>query len=140
MRTERVVLDTNILISAMLSAESPPGLALDRVTRGEALLVSKATLAELVEVAHRAKFDKFVSSASRSDFLSRIADYGEVIAIIRVVHACRDPKDDKFLEVAVNGDASCIVTGDQDLLALHPFRGIDILTARTFLDTRIKSG
>ena len=47
--------------------------------------------------------------------------------------ACRDPKDDKFLDLAVSGQATHLVTGDPDLLALHPFRGIDIVTARAFL-------
>lgn len=48
------------------------------------------------------------------------------------IRACRDPKDDKFLELAVSGNADVIVTGDKDLLALHPFRGIAILTPLDF--------
>lgn len=51
------------------------------------------------------------------------------------VTVCRDPKDDKFLEVAVNGAATYIITGDNDLPVLHPFRGIPIVTPRTFVDT-----
>lgn len=49
------------------------------------------------------------------------------------IRACRDPKDDKFLELAVNGSASLIITGDKDLLALDPFRGIGIITPAGFL-------
>ena len=59
--------------------------------------------------------------------------FGREIEIVERVTACRDPDDDMFLEVAVNGRATHIVTGDKDLLALHPFRGIPILTPADFL-------
>ena len=52
------------------------------------------------------------------------------------VHACRDPRDDKFLEVAVNGMADLIVTGDDDLLVLDRFRPTRILTPKQFLEMR----
>jgi predicted nucleic acid-binding protein len=51
----------------------------------------------------------------------------------RVVHACRDPRDDKFLEVAVNGRADLIITGDRDLLALHSFMGVAIISPAAYL-------
>jgi predicted nucleic acid-binding protein len=54
--------------------------------------------------------------------------------IIYSIQACRDPRDDKFLEVAVHGQSDLIVTGDGDLLALHPFRGIDILAPAAYLE------
>ncbi|MDB9482837.1 putative toxin-antitoxin system toxin component, PIN family [Dolichospermum circinale CS-537/05] len=47
---------------------------------------------------------------------------------------CRDPKDDKFLEVAINGNVTHIITGDKDLLELHSFQGVDIITATQFLE------
>jgi predicted nucleic acid-binding protein len=50
------------------------------------------------------------------------------------IRACRDPRDDKFLEVAVNGRADAIVTGDQDLLVLNPFQGIPILSPAGYLE------
>jgi putative PIN family toxin of toxin-antitoxin system len=62
--------------------------------------------------------------------LAREAEWVEVDARIS---ACRDPKDDKFLEVAVSGRATHIVTGDSDLLALNPFRGIEFLPPHRFL-------
>ncbi len=52
----------------------------------------------------------------------------------QIIKECRDPKDDKFLEVAINGNATYIITGDKDLLELHPFRGVDIITATQFLE------
>ncbi len=66
-----------------------------------------------------------------------ILQQGETITVNLNITACRDPKDDKFLEVAVAGHADIIVTGDKDLLALHPFEGIPIVTPATFLITNL---
>ena len=49
------------------------------------------------------------------------------------IGVCRDPNDDKFLELALSGGADCIVSGDKDLLVLHPFRGVPIVTPRDFV-------
>ncbi len=59
--------------------------------------------------------------------------------IQETVRVCRDPKDDKFLELAVNGRADCIVSGDDDLLVPNPFRGVDVLTPSDFLDAIARS-
>lgn len=67
-------------------------------------------------------------------FLAGIMRDAEVVEIEQAVQVCRDPKDDKFLELAVNGKADYLITGDDDLLVLHPFRGVQIMTARDFLD------
>ena len=69
----------------------------------------------------------------RRQFLRLFDRVAELIPITHIVRACRDPKDDKFLELAVNGAAQLIITGDGDLLALHPFRGIEILTPARYL-------
>ena len=63
----------------------------------------------------------------------------QVIDIEETVQACRDPKDDKFLEIAVNGGADVVVTGDPDLLVLHPFRGVAILTPDAVLNELLSS-
>ncbi len=65
-----------------------------------------------------------------------------VVEITQEVRACRDPKDDQFLELVVCGGASCLVTGDRDLLVLHPFREVPVLTPTQFLESlaREKSG
>ncbi|WP_420463292.1 putative toxin-antitoxin system toxin component, PIN family [Candidatus Palauibacter sp.] len=60
-----------------------------------------------------------------------------MIEIAMSIRACRDPKDDLILELAVNGDASCIVTGDADLLALHPFSGVQIVTPSEYLQSPV---
>ena len=74
-----------------------------------------------------------MTRAERQQFLRRLGGVVRMVAITQRIHACRDPKDDKFLDVALTGEAQLIVTGDQDLLALHPFHGIEILTPTAFL-------
>ncbi len=130
---ERIVVDTNVLISRLLLPASVSGRAVRKaVDRGQ-LMVSEATLAELAEVAGRAKFDPYVSIADRQAFIRLLGRVAEMVPIVRVVRACRDPRDDKFLEAAVNGRADLIVTGDRDLLALDPFMGIAILRPADYL-------
>ena len=128
------VFDTNVTISAALFEKSPPGHALQAArSRGE-LLISRGTLAELAEVLGREKFDRYLTREEREEFLVKLVREAVVVEITEEIRACRDAKDDKFLEIAVCGGASCLVTGDGDLLALHPFRGIPILSAAQFLD------
>lgn len=84
---------------------------------------------ELKEVLFRSKFDRYVGREERTLFLGRLGSIAEIVPIIQLVRACRDPKDDKFLEVALNGRADAIVTGDADLLRMHPWREIAIFVA-----------
>jgi putative PIN family toxin of toxin-antitoxin system len=70
----------------------------------------------------------------RTQFLAKLKLESEAVEIVQIIKECRDPKDDKFLEVAINGNATHMITGDKDLLALHPFRGVDIITATQFLE------
>lgn len=131
---ERIVADTNSLVSRLLLPESVPAKAVRKAVGHGQLLVSDTTLGELADVLSRPKFDRYVSVEDRQEFIRLLSRIAERVADTLPVKACRDPKDDKFLEVAVNGDASVLVTGDEDLLDLHPFRGIDIVTPRQYLD------
>lgn len=79
------------------------------------------------------KFDRYVSRERRNALLERLAPHVELVEIVQRVQASRDPKDDKFLEVAINGGAQVVVSGDSDLLTLHPFRGIAIVTPAAYL-------
>ena len=130
---ERVVVDTNALISRLLLPSSAPARALQEIVSGATLLSSEATMAELAEVLAREKFDPYVSIADRQQFLRLLSRVTEIVPTTHAVRACRDPRDDKFLELAVNGEASLIVTGDNDLLSLNPFRGIPIITPASYL-------
>ena len=130
---ERIVLDTNVLISGLLSATSTPARAVDRAIRNGQLVASTAALRELMTKLLSPRFDRFVSRDSRDALLLRLAPLVEIVKIVQTVQACRDPRDDKFLEAAVNGRADVIVTGDRDLVTLHPFRGIAIVTPAGYL-------
>jgi uncharacterized protein len=129
-----VVVDTNVLVSRLLAAESVPGVAVREARRRGRLLVSDATMYELAEVLSREKLDRYVSREQRQRFLRQVARIAEFVPIIRVLRECRDPKDDKFLEVALNGRADLIITGDADLLGMHPWRGIEIVSPARYLE------
>jgi putative PIN family toxin of toxin-antitoxin system len=130
---DRIVVDTNVLISRLLLPASVPGRAIRQVVDVGQLLVSEATMTELTAVLGRARFDPYLSIADRQEFIRVLGRIAEVVPIVRVVRACRDPRDDKFLEVAINGRADVIITGDWDLLALDPFMKIAILTPAAYL-------
>ena len=129
------VFDTNTLVSALLFKNSIPRKALDRALATGQILVSLDIVNELNDVLGREKFNSYVSEEERFEFLITFLQETVFVEIVETVTACRDPKDDKFLDLAVNGDAECIVSGDGDLLALHPFRGIAIVTSRDFHET-----
>lgn len=129
----RYVFDTNVIVSALLFHASPPGQAFVRVLGEGTILVSVALLGEVSDVLSRAKFDRYVGRDERDRFIDALLREARIVDIHESVRACRDPKDDQVLEVAVNGRAACIVTGDADLLALNPFRGIRILPPAGFL-------
>ena len=130
---ERLVVDTNVVLSALLFPGSIPSRALDKA-QGSVVLASNLTRQELIEVADRSRFDRYVEREIRRRLVAEYLRATVVVDILFPIRACRDPRDDKFLEVAVHGRADAIVTGDADLLALHPFRGIAILTPAAYLE------
>jgi uncharacterized protein len=130
----RFVLDTNIIVSAAFFPKGLPCQAMDWAAEQGKILTSESAFAELAAVLLRPRFAKFASVAERETFLETFANRAEFVEISETIVACRDPKDDQYLALAVNGGAECIVTGDEDLLVLHPFRSIPILTARGFLE------
>jgi putative PIN family toxin of toxin-antitoxin system len=131
--SRRWVLDSNLLLSRLLAPGGTAARAVDRALSSGVLLVSDATLTELADVLGRSRFDPYVSRADRQQFLRLLGGVSRRVHITRRFQACRDAKDDKFLDVAINGEADAIVSGDNDLLALHPFLGVPILTPAEFL-------
>lgn len=130
----RWVVDTNALISHLLLPGSVPAQAVRKALSSGDLLVSDTTLLELAGVLARPKFSKYLSDQERREFFQLLSRVAIRIEILRPITACRDPKDDKFLELAMSGRADAVITGDADLLALHPFFGIPILSSKAFLD------
>lgn len=130
----RCVIDTNVIVSALLLPDSKPRRALDRAIRHGKLLLSFAVLAEMYEVLTRKQFRRYVEEEEVRSFLAALTREAEWVDVDVQIKACRDPKDDKFLELAVSGHATHMVTGDLDLLVLDPFQGIRILPPQSFLE------
>ena len=131
---ECYLFDTNTIISALLFEESNSGLALKRALESGILLLSMDVAEEYANVLRREKFDHYVRRRIREEFLRTLIKEATFVEITETIQACRDSKDDKFLELAVSGGASCLITGDEDLLILNPFREISILSPRQFLE------
>jgi putative PIN family toxin of toxin-antitoxin system len=132
MNSPRVVVDTNTLVSAALIEGSTPDRAIRRAFGNGALLASPDTLDEATEVLIREKFDQYASQERRHELLEALADQSTVVEPTVAVEACRDPDDNKFLELAVEGEADLIISSDSDL----PFEGIAILSPADFLESK----
>ena len=136
-KRKRFVLDTNVIVSALLIKKSVARRVFDRARAGGDILLSFETIEELYEVLSRPDFDRYITEEERLQFLTIFVKEAILIEIAEHVKESRDPKDDKFLELAVNGKADFIVSGDADLQELNPFRKIIILSPRDFLETEI---
>lgn len=140
MTPPQLVFDTTTPVSAALFAGSVPDRALRHALGAGRLLLSTETLAEAAEVFRRPKFGRYLSIALRDEFLDALVTRATWVDVTTEVRACRDSQDDRFLALAIDGDADAIVSGDRDLLVLHPFRGVTIQTAAAFLAEHARAG
>lgn len=132
----RAVIDTNILVRAVIKPTGSVGPVLQRLRRREyTLLVSRPTLDELAEVLNRPRLRMKYQLADRilRATIRLIVLRGELIRPDRRITLCRDPRDDKSLELAASGSAQVIVSGDADLLTLDAFERIPIVSPARFL-------
>ena len=130
----RVVIDTGVFFSAAIKAQTVPGIAVYRAGQRGVLLKSRSTEAELVEVIDRPRLARLIAPAARAR-LVELMSLAELVTITERIAECCDPKDDKFLELAVNGKTDVIVSGDADLLVLNPFRGVSVCKRGYFDET-----
>ena len=130
----RAVIDTNVAVSAVLLLRSVSRQAFDFVVLQAQLLVSEEMLVELDEVLCRPKFNKYISERQRLEFFAALVRKANIIQVSDVITDCRDKKDNKFLELAISGKANHIISGDNDLLILNPFRSVVIASPATFLE------
>ena len=129
----RYVFDTSVVVSALLLKESKPGRAFHLALDHGVILLSLPVVKELDAVLRRPKFDRYLLLEERERFLAALVLEATFVEVNERIRACRDPKDDIFLELAVSGAATCIVSSDEDLLQLNPFRGIPIVKPDEFL-------
>jgi putative PIN family toxin of toxin-antitoxin system len=134
----RLVVDTNIFVSAALTSASWPANTVRWLAKYGGLLKSEATEQELFMVLERPRLAAKVAPFFLAD-LRRLFEAAERVAITERIAICRDPADDKFLELAVSGKADAIITGDLDLLAPDTFRVIPIITPAAFGRARVRS-
>jgi putative PIN family toxin of toxin-antitoxin system len=127
-RRERFVLDTNVLVSALAFPGSIPRKAFDLAVARGSILASEETILELHRTLRRPKLARCFSRAEQDAFLAMFAGEVTIVGMTEPIALCRDPRDDRFLEVAIAGRASHLVAGDGDLLALDPFRDTRIMT------------
>ena len=132
-KTNLFVIDTNVLISAFILPDSAARKALNKARKEGFLIVSEESAKELTEVLIRPKFDKYLPLDMRLEIIDDFISLAYFIKPAITITACRDPNDNKFLELACSAKAICIITGDQDLLVLNPFRDIPIKTVAEFL-------
>ena len=132
--SKRIVVDTNVYVSRLIQPDSVPGRAVAKAWQDAKTLISMPTLSELCIVLRRPKFARYIEPGLLTPYLNYVWAVAEPVVVSSAINACRDPRDDKFLEVAVHGQADAIITGDADLLDLNPFRGIAILTPAEYLE------
>ena len=130
----RFVFDTNVLVSALAFPGSTPRKAFDLAAEQGAILASAETPLELHRTLRRPKLARYFGRAEQDIFLAMFASEATLVTATERLSLCRDPRDDKSLELAVAGSATHLVTGDPDLLALDPFRGTRIMTPAALVE------
>ncbi len=136
-REGRFVFDTNVIVSALLIKRSVARRAFDKAREAGDILLSFEVIEELYDVLGRSDFDHYIDEEDRLQFLTILVKESILVEIEERISECRDPKDDKFLELAVSGKADFIISGDEDLQVLSPFRKIAIVSPRAFLEADI---
>lgn len=132
----RVVIDTNVWISGLLTQTGTAALFTRQVVQHGQAVFTAQTFAELKDRLWRPKFDRWMTLEQRKRFLSDIEAIGiwvEVSAALSATTFCRDAADDMFIHAAQAAQSPWLVTGDDDLLCLHPLNGLQILTPQAAL-------
>jgi len=111
-----------------------PNLAFKKAKLELVILSSVETIKELSLTLIKKKFNKYVDIETRLEFLFEFKEISKIIQIAHTVELCRDPKDNMYLELALSGKADLIITGDTNLLILHPFCNIPNITPELFID------
>ena len=128
-----IVLDASTLVSATFSSKGVPARAVRHALHEDQVAVSEAVMAELLDVLDRPRVARFLDPGLRAELLWQLDNLGVPFAPTESVADCRDPKDDKYLELALAAGADIIVSGDADLLVLHPWRGVRVLRPAEYL-------
>lgn len=129
----RLVIDTNIFVSAFLGSRNAKFLVKEIFNDEYDLIMSEVQLREIYEVLTRPKFSKYILPGEVDELISLLSLKVIIPAIYDEIKDCRDDKDNMILEEAVYGNAQYIISGDEDLLVLNPYRWINVITLKEFL-------
>ena len=131
-----IVLDSNLIVSAILNPEGIATLALEIAVENFEIVITRETILEQADVLSRDKFNRYVPIEVRQMLLKNYAESAKEVAVLEEVTDCKDPKDNKFLALALASHAKLIVSGDKrDLLCMNPYRGVDIIGLRAFVES-----
>jgi putative PIN family toxin of toxin-antitoxin system len=135
MKAERLVLDTNVWIAALISPGGTARRVVDAVLEsGIEVLMTEATFGELVSRLEKPKFEPYRDAEQWHAFLAALVDRAQWLEDSGVAAGVSpDADDDKFLALAATGQADAIISGDRDLLGLGVYEGVPILTPAEFL-------
>lgn len=128
-----VVIDTNVFVAAL---KNPEGTCARILESDIEILITIDILDEIKRTVAHPRLN--ISYRKQREILETLQERATVIVTVEIVNDCRDPDDNKFLECALAGNAKHIISGDEDLLALDPWRGIRILSPRAFLENYSK--
>ncbi len=134
MTSLKLVIDTNIIISAALSSQGAPARLMRITLARHHLVFSQPTLEELRTRLYRPKFDRYISLESRESLLHDLSASAHWVEISQPASYCRDPDDDKFTETALKAQAKYLVSGDNDLLEAAALPKLQIISAQEALD------
>ncbi|MBD2482871.1 putative toxin-antitoxin system toxin component, PIN family [Planktothrix sp. FACHB-1365] len=135
MNPKLIVIDTNVLLSAALSPNGTARQALDKAYQQFKIAQSEETYQELKTRIYKPKFNKYISDQDREQFLEVVKKSSHFIETTSQINICRDPDDNKFLELTKDCNAEYLITGDQDLLSLTTLAEYQnkIMTPKNFL-------
>ena len=138
MNLKYIVVDTNIFISAALSPNGTACQALTKAIQEFTIVHSDETYQELADRLYKHKFDKYISSQRREQFLNLIYSKSQFIKTTSQIRICRDLDDNKFLELLIDSNAEFLLTGDKDLLILKSELEYEhfIVSPRDFLEIK----
>lgn len=128
-----IVFDASTLVSATFNSHGVPAQAVQHALREDRVAISEPVMTELLDVLHRPGVARFLKPELRSELLGQLVALGIPFEPAERVMDCRDPKDDKYLELALASQTDILVSSDGDLLVLHPWRGVPILRPAEYL-------
>jgi len=131
---KKIVIDTNVLVSALLNSNSNEGKVYYHIIENEKVVLSQDLFNEYTRTISKTKFKKYFDIEEISEALALLLEVGKIIKTKSKIFDCRDAKDNKLLELAVDSKANYIISGDDDLLSLNPYKKIKIITARQFME------